>query len=40
MNFLRGLHTALLEADRKVKTGLTPTPRLVLDLFVAKAVGV
>jgi len=40
MNFLVGLHTALLEADRKVKTGLTPTPRLVLDLFVAKAVGV
>jgi DNA polymerase-3 subunit delta len=40
MNFLRGLHTALLEADRKVKTGQTPTPRLVLDLFVAKAVGV
>jgi len=39
MNFLVGLHTALLEADRKVKTGLTPTPRLVLDLFVAKAVG-
>jgi len=40
MSFLAGLHTALLEADRKVKTGLTPTPRLVLDLFVAKAVGV
>jgi DNA polymerase-3 subunit delta len=39
MSFLRGLHTALLDADRKVKTGLTPTPRLVLDLFVAKAVG-
>ena len=39
MGFLQGLHAALLDADRKVKTGLTPTPRLVLDLFVAKAVG-
>ena len=39
MSFLADLHTALLEADRKVKTGMTPTPRLVLDIFVAKAVG-
>jgi len=39
MGFLQALHAALLEADRKVKTGQTPTPRLVLDLFVAKAVG-
>lgn len=38
MDFLRGLHAALLEADRKVKTGGVSSPRLALDLFVAKAV--
>jgi DNA polymerase-3 subunit delta len=40
MSFLRGLHTALLDADRKIKTGLVNSPRLALDLFIAKALGV
>jgi DNA polymerase-3 subunit delta len=35
---LRNLHTRLLDADRKIKTGLAPTPRVMLDLLVAKAV--
>jgi hypothetical protein len=40
MLFLRGLHTALLDADRKIKTGAVASPRLALDLFIAKALGV
>jgi len=39
MNFLRGLHAALLETDRKIKTGGSSSPRLALDLFIAKALG-
>ncbi len=38
MNALLNLHTRLLDADRKIKTGLSPTPRVMLDLLVAKAV--
>lgn len=38
METLRGLHSALLDADRKVKTGLSPSPRVVLDLLVARMV--
>lgn len=39
MGFLRSLHAALLEADRNVKTGRVPSPRLALDLIVARIVG-
>lgn len=38
MMVLRGLHAALLEADRNVKTGRVASPRLALDLVVAKFV--
>jgi DNA polymerase III subunit delta len=38
MNVLKNLHAALLDADRKIKTGLVPTPRVALDLIVARAV--
>lgn len=37
METLKSLHNSLLDADRRVKTGQTPTPRLVLDLVVAGA---
>ncbi len=38
METLLAFHASLLDADRRVKTGQTPTPRLVLDLLVAKMV--
>lgn len=38
MSILKNLHFALLDADRKIKSGLVPTPRVALDLIVARAV--
>jgi len=38
MNSLKNLHAALLEADRRIKTGSISSPRLALDLMVARAV--
>jgi DNA polymerase III subunit delta len=38
MNVLKNLHAALLDADRKIKSGLVPSPRVALDLIVARAV--
>jgi DNA polymerase III subunit delta len=38
MDVLKSLHASLLESDRKVKTGQAPSPRLVLDLLVARTV--
>jgi DNA polymerase III subunit delta len=38
MRALQNLHAALLEADRRIKTGSISTPRLALDLIVARAV--
>jgi DNA polymerase-3 subunit delta len=35
---LRQLHAALLDTDRRIKTGSASSPRVVLDLMVAKAV--
>jgi len=37
MSSLKNLHAALLDADRKIKTGLVPSPRAALDLVVARA---
>jgi DNA polymerase-3 subunit delta len=38
MPTLLSLHARLLDADRKIKTGLSPSPRVMLDLLVAKTV--
>ena len=38
MNSLKNLHAALLDADRKIKTGGVSSPRVALDLLVARAV--
>jgi DNA polymerase-3 subunit delta len=39
MVFLRGLHQALVETDKKIKSGFAGSARVALDLFVAKALG-
>jgi DNA polymerase III subunit delta len=38
MNSLKNLHAALLDADRKIKTGSVSSPRVALDMLVARAV--
>ena len=36
MKTLKNFHAALFDADRKIKTGLAPSPRVALDMIVAR----